>query len=96
MQVAYQEVGGTDAGRLPAAGLLVDFATGGTTISLHPLRQDYLRKISFPPAALNGTMASGDQRAYELTVILTAQSKTGKNLGFAAYFDVGVVQVYKP
>jgi hypothetical protein len=53
----------------------------------------HLVKVGFPV----GTPPIGPdtQRAFELTVILTAQSPTGATLGFAAYFDLGIVQVIK-
>jgi hypothetical protein len=94
VQVAYQQVGGSDSGIVSAA--LKDFTTGGTTNTFHPLRKDYLERVSFPPAGLS--MGTDTQRAYELTVILTAQTKgaTPTNLGFAAYYDLGIVQVITP
>ena len=91
VQVAYQQVGGAASGVM--SGTLVSILTGGKPNPFHTNRFDYLQRVTFPANTL--PIGTAIQQAYELTVILSAQT-SGVNptsLGIAAYYDLGVIQV---
>ncbi len=89
--MAFESIGGGPDGVRNSNPVTTSW-NPGTPVLGHPSRRAYTDTVEFP---INSLPLDGNpQRAYHLTALLSSRNAANTQPGpFAAYYDLGVIQV---